>query len=102
MFYCFLITLDGFFSFVLILVDIGKIVVGIAVARIDLYGFLVPVDSLVQLLFSFVDNSHVVVGTVVLRVSSYALHVVFKSFFVLSLVVIGDPNGVMNLIDVFV
>jgi len=47
---------------VLILVDVSKVIVGVAIARVDLNSLSIPLNSLVSSVGSLVDDGNVVVS----------------------------------------
>ena len=93
---CLFVALNSFLVLRLVLVDVGQVVVGVAVAGVNLDGLLVPLDGLVSVVLSLVDDCSVVVGAVVLGVSIDGLLVVLESEFVFPHVVVGDAHRVVK------
>ena len=84
------IVFNGFLVLRLVLVDVGQVVVGVAVAGVHLDGLLVPLDCLVSVVLSLVDDCSVVVGAVVLGVSIDGLLVVLNGHSIFSFLIVGN------------
>ena len=93
---CLFVALNSFLVLRLVLVDVGQVVVGVAVAGVHLDGLLVPLDGLVSVVLSLVDDCSVVVGAVILGVSIDGLLVVLECEFVFPHVVVGDAHRVVK------
>ena len=89
---CLFVALNRFLILGLVLVDVGQVVVGVAVAGVHLDGFLVPLDGLVSVFLPLVDDGGVIVGTVVLGVGVDGLLVVLQGEFIFPLVVVCDAR----------
>ena len=84
------VTLDSLIILSVIFVDVAEVVVGIAVARVNLSSLLIPLDRLLNLISRLTHDGQVVVRAVILRIKFHALLIGPLSFRVLLHIVIGD------------
>lgn len=87
---CLFVALNSFLILGLVLVDVGQVIVGVAVTGVHLDGSLVPLDGLVKVVLPLVYDCGVVVCAVVLGVGVDCLLVVLEGEFIFPHVVVGD------------